>query len=188
VAVTPAGTATILALLPFQPFAVAFAPSGFGALGGRLFTSDTFGDQIVSIAPDGTVTPFANIPLLAGQTGLRQIEFSPPGFIEGYGSLLFVSVSGSPSGGGTLGDVLALDSGGQIVARLRPDLGLEKFDPRGLYFIDSQNLLVSDSSDPILLITPAGFQVVPEPSTLVLFGLGLAGLVAYGRKRLSKKG
>ena len=57
-----------------------------------------------------------------------------------------------------------------------------KFDPRGLYFSDDHTLLVSDASDPILLVTPDAFQV-PEPSTLALFGFGLAGFVAYRRSR-----
>ena len=36
--------------------------------------------------------------------------------------------------------------------------------------------------------TPPGVSTVPEPETLVLFGLGLLGLSAFGRKRFSSLG
>jgi hypothetical protein len=63
-------------------------------------------------------------------------------------------------------------------------LGLQKFDPRGLYFVDNQHLLVSDASDPILLATPDAFQpsAVPEPTTFSLLGIGILGLLAYTRR------
>ena len=179
-AYTPNGTVSIVASPFVSPFGLAFAPAGFGALGGDLFVSNGAANEIDVVRGDGTVSPFATISLLPGQTSLRQLAFSPSGFLPGSAERLFVSVSGSASGGGTLGDVLALDSSGQIVARLRTDLGLAKFDPRGLSFIDSQRLLVSDASDPILLVTPAAF--VPEPTTFSLLGIGTLGLLAYTRR------
>jgi hypothetical protein len=191
IAFTPTGTPSIVASPFVSPFGLAFAPAGFGALGGDLFVTNGATNEIDVIRGDGTVSPFAMIPLQPGQIGLRQIEFSPSGFLPGLGASLFVSVSGSASGGGTLGDVVALDSSGHIVASLRTDLGLAKFDPRGLFFVDNQHLLVSDASDPILLATPGAFQgsvaPVPEPSTLVLSSipLGLLG-IARLRKRLTR--
>lgn len=176
-AITPSGGVSVVATTPFTPFGLAFAPSGFGALAGQMFVSSGQDGQIISISPGGTVTPFANIPLLTGQPSLFQMAFSPAGFLSGSGPLLFVSVRGSLNGGGTLGDVVVLDASGQIVERLRTDLGLAAFDPRGLFFADSQHLIVSDASDPILSVLPSAFQSVPEPASVVLFGLGLAGLV-----------
>lgn len=187
-AITPDGDVDVLATTPIRPFGLAFAPETFGAFGGDLFASSAQDGQVIAIDADGAVTPFATIPLTTGQTSLFQMEFSPAGFLEGFEELLFVSVRGSLTGGGILGDLVALNSSGEIVARLRSDLGLTKFDPRGLLFLDEQNLLVSDASDPILLITSTAFQATPEPSTFILFGLGLTGIAVYGRKRISMKG
>jgi hypothetical protein len=183
-AVSAAGVVSAVAATPIRPFGLAFAPDGFGAFGGQAFASSAADGRVVAIAADGTVTPFADIPLMPGQTSLFQIEFSPAGFIPGYDELMFVSVRGSLTGGGTLGDVVVLDAEGNIVTRLRSDLGLEKFDPRGMYFIDNRNLLISDASDPILLVTPAAFQSVPAPPAAGLFALGLAAL---GVRRLARR-
>lgn len=186
--VSPGGAVGVLAATPISPFGLAFAPAGFGALGGQLFASSSNSGQIVAVAADGTITPFANIPLLPGQTSLFQMEFSPAGFLPGHDELLFVSVRGSRAGGGVLGDLVALDETGRVVARLRSDLGLAKFDPRGLYFIDNQQLLVSDTSDPILLFGPPALQqAVPGPPGAVLAAVGLASAGLY-RLRHRRRG
>ena len=58
---------------------------------------------------------------MPGQTGLRQMAFAPAGFgipgLDLSGDLM-VSVSGSDTGGGTFGAVIAVNSLGQVVATL----------------------------------------------------------------------
>ena len=183
-AISPSGSISVVASTPISPFGLAFAPSGFGAFSGDLFASSARDGQIIVVAPDGTVTPFANLPLTAGQPSLFQMAFSPAGFLPGQGPLLFVSVRGSTTGGGTLGNVDVLNSSGQLIADLRTDLGLTKFDPRGLYFPNNQTLIVSDTSDPILAVSSSAFASVPEPSSSLLVGVGALGLAALARRRM----
>jgi hypothetical protein len=195
--VAPDGSTTSLASgtsLPDGAGGAAFAPSGFGALGGKLFVDGLASDQIDTLDANGDVTPFATVPLKTGQPSPFQMAFAPSDFFPGLGSLLFVSIRGSTTGKGTLGDVLAYNSSGILVASLRTDLGLTTFDPRGLLFIpDPSNskqtdLLISDaSSGQILLFAPQAFTAVPEPSSLVLCMAGLLSLTSgawFGRKRI----
>ena len=191
--IAPDGTTTPLASgasLPLATGGAAFAPGGFGTLGGRLFVDGLSSNQLVTVDASGNVTPFATVPLQPGQPSPFEMAFSPAGFFPGEGPLLFVSVRGSTAGGGTLGDVLAYDSNGTVVASLRTDLGLTSFDPRGLLFIpDLSNpaqtdLLISDaSSGRILLFAPPSFTVTPEPSGLALGTAGLLGLAGAAWRR-----
>lgn len=186
-ALDPNGRVSVVATIPDTQgsWGLAFAPADFGAFGGKLFVSNAGNGSIILVDSDGTYTPFANLTLATGQDGLRQMEFSPPGFIPGYGSLLFVSISGSTAGGGTLGDVVAIDSNGYVVQALKTDLGLTKFDPRGLLFTGDGKLLISDSSDPMYFATALDFQKVPEPTAaaLVLMGSG----IVLGSRRLKRE-
>ena len=185
----PAGTySPFVTELPFGgngAFGIAFAPSGFGNVGGSLLVGNAGQvggtSDIVAIDAAGNVSPFASINLLPGQVGLRQMAFAPDNFGQ-YGGMLFVSVSGSTQGGGALGSLLVLDGLGEIVATLKLGTELDKFDPRGLFFLDDGELLIADAADPILLATAADFRATPLPGTLAMLVLG--GLPLLARRRL----
>jgi hypothetical protein len=180
VAISPSGTVASVAPAAVGAFGLAFAPAGFGAVGGKLLASSGFNGQITAIDSSGNTTPFADVPLSASQTSGAEMVFSPTGFLSGFGSLLFVSIRGSSVGGGTMGTVDALNSSGQIVATLNT-ASLSAFDPRGLFFTSDGDLLISNAATAdgsILQATPADFTltstVVPLPSPLAMSAMGLA--------------
>ena len=195
-AIDASGNATKIAGFTFEPFGSLVAPAGFGSLGGKILVDNGFnGGDIVALGADGSVTPFTNVPLKAGQVGLRQMALAPAGFFPDVNKpLLLVSVTGSRSGGGTLGDVVAIDSDGNIVESLRDNLGITAFDPRGLYFLDDKHLLLSDSSHTatrqgqILELTSNAFAATtPEPGAVTLFAALFAVGGACLRSRRSRR-
>jgi hypothetical protein len=187
-AIAPSGTTTTIASsgLPAAPGALAFSPNSFGLRSHELFLDGLNDNRIVTVASNGTVTPFSTIPLKPGQVSTAQMAFSPGDFLPGFGPLLFVSIRASTTGGGTLGDVLALNAHGTVVADLRTDLGLTAFDPRGLFFTSDDSLLIantSDSAHSVFLVTGSDFQRVPEDfSTLPWFGIVAAGVLLAARR------
>jgi hypothetical protein len=190
IAVTPTGQVTTIANNPppgpgFAPFGLAIAPAGFGSFAGQVLVSDVNSGLIYAVSSTGEWTQFTNIPGVDPAFGLRQMTFAPAGFLPGFGPLLLVSNSGSGNGGGQLGDIFALDGDGTLVASLKSNLGLTKFDPRGLLFATDGALLVSDTSDPIYRFTAEDFRpsAVPEPSTFLALLVGL-GVLAATRRRV----
>jgi hypothetical protein len=183
-AISPAGTVSTVAPGSAGAFGLAFAPAGFGTLAGKLMASSGFNGQITAIDSSGNAAPFADVPLSAGQSSGAEMAFSPAGFLNGLGSLLFVSIRGSSAGGG---EVVALNSSGQIVATLNSS-GIAAFDPRGLFFTADGDLLISNEGSgdaSILQATPSDFSltttsVVPLPSPLAMSAIGIGALVVGG--------
>jgi hypothetical protein len=195
----------------FAPFGLEFTPDS-GSFGNSLLISDGGSSLVIdgkrfspilALSSDGTPRLFATVPLEDSQTGspsqngLRQMVMAPDDYFKVAlgipGELLLVSVAGSRNGGGVLGDIVALDLDGTIVASLRDDLGLTKFDPRGMLFTADGNLLISDTStsDPIWEATASDFQrapaSVPAPATLALMAFALAGLAGVRSDFLKRR-
>ena len=183
----PAGTAhfqlfrdkTSILGTQIAPFGLEFTPPEWGSVSGnRLLVSDggisvdsgpgTRASYIASLDPNGTGDSlFATVPLkdqadlTPGQFGLRQMLMSPDDFLLSSlgipGKVLLLSVTGSDQGGGVLGELLALDASGVVVAHLKVGSVLAKFDPRGMVFTSDGHLLISDASDPILIASTRDF-------------------------------
>jgi hypothetical protein len=169
-----------------DPFGLAFAPPGFGSIGGDLLVTDDASGDIYAVDSLGNVSLFATVPVpeLSGGAiaGLRQIAFAPPGF-GSYGGDLFVSVSGSEyGGGGTLGTVEVLNSSGDEIAVLAQGAAGAPLDPRGLYFPNDNQLLIADSDPSILSAPPSAFTATPEPSTIIPLALGAFAILIASRR------
>ena len=175
IAIDQSGNTSTFATVAGDPFGAAFAPSGFGSVGGDLLVSDSGTGRIFAVDANGNSSVFATISLAANQYGLRQMAFAPAGFGD-WGGDLFVSITGSVLGGGIYGAVVVLDASGQEVAVLLSGDLTAPLDPRGLYFVDNQTLLIA-ATDPIFLATPKDFQApTPEPATLLMLASGIMGL------------
>ena len=163
-------------------FGLAFAPSGFGAVGGDLIATDGASGKLYSVTPTGVATLFAtvSVPAITSNAGLRQLAFAPAGYGV-YGGDLFLSVSGSSQGGGSLGEIVVLDGSGHQVAVFDQGTTVNPLDPRGLYFVDSNDLLASNGDPEIDRITPTSFVGVPAPGALACL---LPALALLGWTRL----
>ncbi len=166
------------------PFGAEFAPAGFGEHGGKLFVTDgrtTPGEaklHVLAIDAQGNAELFLTVALTPQQAaidaGLRQLAFVPDGFGVLTGKML-LSVSGSLTGGGALGELLVINRHAEIIGKLKIGQEITKFDPRGVYFRDDGSILISDGSDPILIACPGDFYI-PEPVTAWVYLFTLAAL------------
>lgn len=184
------------------PFGGLFAPEGFGDFEGKLLLSDALlsgdGVQIWAMDASGNFSLFAHVDLpeelVDIDAGLRQMTLVPadPAYGDLAGALL-VSVAGSKLGGGELGQVLAFDSTGAFIKVLHAGSAFEAFDPRGLLVLADGRLLISDASDPIVVMQLAEFQqeppptgAIPEPATAMLGVLGLLATLRAATRRTAK--
>ena len=160
------------------PFGMAFAPAGFGSVGGRLLVNDVTGSRIDAVDASGHATPFADIPLAPVRPGSASWRSRRKVSARSAAISWFPSRAAS-SAAGSSATLYALNGSGQIVAALQIGSAASKFDPRGLFFPDNQTLLISDAADPIQSAGPSDFAAVPEPSSaalLVIAAASLAGL------------
>jgi PEP-CTERM motif-containing protein len=192
------GVSTFTTLPGIDAFGVGFAPTTFGTYAGDMFVSDAQSGRIYTVNAAGNPTLFATLPLPSGfnDPGLRQFAWAPAGFTipdpdvvggqEDVGGDLFVSIAAQNGGGGSDGYIDILNGAGQAVGHYLP--GTDALDPRGLFFLNNQNLLVANADPGIHLLTPQDFVAgspVPEPSTWAMLLLGFAGLgfVSYRTSR-----
>jgi len=193
-AFSPSGSVSIFATISnFSPiltsvggFGTVFAPAGFipGTTGPVLLVGDIASGKIDWIDSAGNAHLFTTVPLGVNQVALRQMAFAPAGF-GAYGGDLFVSVSGSHAGGGTFGSVDVITSAGSLVGIISQGTVAAPFDPRGLYFASSSQLLIADADPSILSAPPSAVTATPEPATewSVAFALGIFAMVGFLRRK-----
>lgn len=148
-------------------FTPVLAPSGFGAFANHMFVSDAMSARLFSLDLQSfSVQVFREVPLTSGQTGLRQVAFSPQGWAGAIDaalaeeSVLLVSVAGSIDGfGGVNGAVILVDKNASIVASMTTDSANRPLDPRGLAFAGTELLIANAAEGNILRATTEDFAV-----------------------------
>ena len=133
-------------------FTPALAPPEFGNFGNHIFAGSGVDRLLYSIdLQTNEVSFFAEVPSEAEDSRLRQIAFSPLGWFESLDpaladqSVMVVSITVSPQGGGMNGALVALDQEGVVVGMLTQATVGQSFAPRGLLFVGS-DLLVSNTA------------------------------------------
>jgi hypothetical protein len=65
--------------------------------------------------------------------------------------------------------------------------GIDSDVERANYVLIAQRIIQTMIPTIVYPINPGGAAPVPEPSTILLVGTGLLGIIGFGRKRLNKK-
>ena len=174
--ITPGGVVSVFAGgLSNLPYGLAFDSSG------NLFVS-LAGGNIDRITPGGAVSVFANTFSVSGGVPDRQLTFDSAGNLYGANA-------GS-------GKIDRITTGGVVSVFSNPGVGSEM----GLAF-DSMGNLFSAGAATISRITPGGVSTtfateplnlaylaiqpsaVPEPSSLIMLGVGLVGAIGFHGRR-----
>jgi hypothetical protein len=130
--------------------------------------SDVFGSQIVITRTDGGVFSLVSFDL----ANLNNPTGQPP-FTVGTGSGFRVEVTGSPGG------IDAYSSGSSTFFSVFPP-DLNNITALGVNLVSFTPAQLTFAIDNIVLSAPAA---VPEPASMTLLGVGVAGLLGYGWRR-----
>ena len=135
---------------------------------------------------DGTIfsvnTDGGNFQLLYSFTGSDTDGAYPWRSLTVSGSKLYGTTSGTPYGGTSINDgtIFSINTDGTDFQNLHSFNGIDGASPRGDLTLVGSTLygmtyFGGDSNDGVIFAL-----TVPEPSTLVLFGIAAVGLLLYG--------
>ena len=187
--ITLSGSDTVITQLIATPggfFYTTGSPGGFGNFGMLTFTSATtatttrlhggggsVGGSVLAAAHGGVYDPFSNTIILFGDGHMTQLSLT--GVI--LGDLIIGGVNFDQGTVDGAGHAFAASNTGHLVFLDYNATGLI-----GGAFSDIQ-FLANNLDDVAPLVGPGSTDVVPEPTTLALMGLALAGLGLARRRK-----